>query len=50
MTDESVAMAATRYREGASLATVAQEFDVHSRTLAREFRRAEMSIRSRRGC
>lgn len=49
MTDDSVAMAATRYGQGASLAVVAQEFDVHGRTLAREFRQAGVSIRSRHG-
>jgi len=49
MTDVSVARAATRYGEGASLAVVAQEFGVHGRTLAREFRRAGVSIRLPRG-
>ncbi len=50
MTDDSVAVAATRYGQGASLAIVAQEFDVHGRTLAREFCQAGVSIRSRHGC
>ena len=49
MTDESVALAAARYEQGASLALVAGEFGVHQRTLAREFRRAGASIRPRRG-
>jgi len=50
MTDDSVARAATRYGRGASLAVVAKEFDVHARTLAREFRQARVSIRPRHGC
>ena len=49
MTDDSVATAATRYGKGTSLAIVAKEFDVHSRTLAREFRQAGVPIRPRRG-
>ena len=40
MTDESVALAAVRYNQGASLAVVANEFGVHQRTLARELRPA----------
>lgn len=40
ITNESVALAAERYEEGASLAVVASEFGVHQRTLARELRRA----------
>jgi hypothetical protein len=50
MTDDSVAMAATRYGQGASLAVVAQEFDVRGRILAREFCQPGVSIRSRHGC
>lgn len=50
MTDDSVARAASLYRRGASLAVVATEFDVHARTLAREFRQAGVSIRPRHGC
>ena len=49
MTDDSVATAATRYGRGASLAVVAREFDIHARTLAREFCQAGVSIRPRRG-
>ena len=49
MTDETVTRAAARYREGASLAIAAAEFGVHTRTLAREFRRAGVAIRPRRG-
>lgn len=49
MSDDSVARAAQRYGEDAPLAVVANEFDVHARTLAREFRQAGVSIRPRRG-
>ena len=49
MTDESVALAAARYEQGASLAVVASEFGVHQRTLARELRQAGASIRLRCG-
>ena len=49
MNDESVALAAARYEQGASLAVVASEFGVHQRTLARELRRAGASLRPRRG-
>ena len=49
MSDDSVAKAAKRYGDGAPLAVVANEFDFHARTLAREFRRAGVSIRPRRG-
>ena len=38
MDDESVALAATRYERGASLAFVAKEFGLRQRTLARELR------------
>lgn len=37
MTDESVALAAARYEEGASLAKVADAFGAHEGTVAREF-------------
>jgi len=49
MTDESVAMAAVQYTVGASLAVVECKFGVHERTLAREFRRAGVPVRARRG-
>lgn len=49
VTDESVARASARYDQGASLAIVASEFGVHEGTLAREFRRAGVPIRPRRG-
>jgi hypothetical protein len=49
MSDDSVDKAAKRYSEGAPLAVVANEFDVHTRTLAREFRQAGVPIRPRRG-
>ena len=49
MTNASVALAAARYEQGASLATVANEFGVHQRTPARELRRVGTSIRPRRG-
>jgi hypothetical protein len=49
MTDRSVERAATRYRAGESLKAVAAHFDVDARTLAREFRRAGVPIRLRRG-
>ena len=49
MTDESVALAAARYEQGASLAVVAREFGVHQRTLARELRQAAAPIRLRQG-
>ena len=48
MTDESVAEATARYERGASLAKVAGAFGVHERTIMREFRRAGVSIRTRR--
>ena len=47
MTDESVALAAARYEQGASLAVVGKEFGVHQRTLARELPRAGTGIRQR---
>ncbi len=49
MTDESVAMAAARYEQGASHAVVAIQFGVHQRTLAKDLRRAGASLRPRRG-
>ena len=49
MTDDSVATAATRYGKGTSLAVVAKEFNVHARTLAREFRQAGVPIPPRHG-
>jgi len=49
MTDRIVQRAATRYRRGASLKVIAAQFDVDARTLAREFRRAGVPIRPRRG-
>ncbi len=49
MTDALVAEAAARYRDGHSLATVAGEFNVDTRTLGREFRKAGIPIRPRRG-
>ena len=49
MTDTLVADAAAMYRDGHSLATVADEFRVDTRTLGREFRKAGIPIRPRRG-
>jgi hypothetical protein len=49
MTDRIVQRAATRYRHGESLKVVAAQFDVDATTLAREFRRAGVPIRPRRG-
>jgi transposase-like protein len=49
MTDALVAEAAAKYRDGRSIATVADEFNVDSRTLGREFRKAGVPIRPRRG-
>ena len=49
MTDHSVHQAAKRYASGGSLKVVAVRFDVDARTLAREFKRAGIEIRSRRG-
>ena len=49
MTDRIVQRAATSYRKGESLRTVAAQFDVDARTIAREFRRASLPIRPRRG-
>ena len=49
MTDTLVAEAALRYLDGHSLATVAQKFKVDATTLGREFRRAGVAIRPRRG-
>jgi hypothetical protein len=49
MTDAMVANAAAMYRDGHSLATVADGFQVDTRTLGREFRKAGVPIRPRRG-
>ena len=49
MTDFQVVRAFDRYSEGLSLADVAGEFEIHERTLAREFRRAGSPVRARRG-
>ena len=49
MTDRTVRQAAIRYRRGESLKVVATKFGVDARTLAREFRRAGVQIRQRRG-
>lgn len=49
MTDPLVVRAAERYSEGLPVADVASEFGVHARTLAREFRRAGIVTRPRRG-
>lgn len=49
MTDEEVATAARRYGEGLSLAAIAAEFEVHARTLAREFHLAGLPVRPRNG-
>jgi len=49
MTDALVAKAAVMYLDGHSLATVANRFKVDTRTLSREFRKAGVLIRPRRG-
>jgi transposase-like protein len=49
MTDTPVAEAAAMYRDGHSLKTVANKFNVDTRTLGREFRKAGVPIRPRRG-
>jgi transposase-like protein len=49
MTDALVAQAAAMYIVGHSLATVANRFKVDTRTLGREFRKAGVPIRPRRG-
>ena len=49
MTDALVAKAAAMYLDGHSLATVANKFKVDTRTLGREFRKAGVLIRLRRG-
>jgi len=49
LSDEQVAAAAERYKGGLSLALVAAEYNVHERTLTREFRRAGVATRTRRG-
>lgn len=49
MTDRSVRQAAKCYEAGESLKVVAARFGVDAKTLAREFRRACVPIRRRRG-
>ena len=49
MNDETVALAAAQYEQDAPLAVVAGAHGVHERTLAREFRRAGVATRPRRG-
>ena len=51
MTDSTVEQAATRYRRvpGESLKVVASRSGVDARTLAREFKRAGIQVRPRRG-
>jgi transposase-like protein len=49
MTGALVAEASVMYSDGHSLATVANKFEVDTRTLAREFRKAGVDIRPRRG-
>jgi transcription initiation factor TFIIIB Brf1 subunit/transcription initiation factor TFIIB len=49
MTDALVAEAAVMYRDGHSLAAVADKFNIDTRTLGREFRTAAVPIRPRRG-
>lgn len=49
MTGPSVRQAAERYASGESLKVVAAQFDVDAKTLAREFKRAGLLVRPRRG-
>ena len=49
LTDAEIKQVIQQYRAGASLAVVAGAFGLHDRTLAREFRRAGVPIRPRRG-
>jgi AraC-like DNA-binding protein len=49
MTDRTVRQAATWYQTGESLKTVAARFGVDPRTLAREFKKAGIQVRPRRG-
>ena len=49
MTESSVREATRRYESGDSLKAVAFQFDIDARTLAREFRRAGVPVRPRRG-
>jgi DNA invertase Pin-like site-specific DNA recombinase len=49
MTDVLVAEAAAMYLHGGSLRTVADVFKIDTRTLGREFRKAGVKIRPRRG-
>ena len=45
----SVALAARRYSNGLSLASVAKEFGINAATLTREFHAAGIPIKPRRG-
>jgi len=49
MTDQAVLQAASHYRLGDSIKSVADAFGVDARTLAREFRAAGVPVRPRRG-
>jgi AraC-like DNA-binding protein len=49
MTDRTVRQAATWYQTGESLKTVAARFGVDPRTRAREFKKAGIQVRPRRG-
>ena len=49
MNDRSVRQAARRYESGESLVVVASRFGVDARTLDREFKRAGIKTRPRRG-
>ena len=49
MTDDDVQWAATLYAGGESLATIGKRFGVHDSTVLREFRKADISTRPRRG-
>lgn len=46
---DDVQAAAELYEAGQSLATIAQQFDVHHTTVAKELRQAGVEIRPRRG-
>jgi AraC-like DNA-binding protein len=49
LTDQEIGRAAIEYRSGLSLKTVAADVGVDPSTLTREFRRAGVPIRPRRG-
>ena len=49
LTDEDVDAAGRYYAAGESLAIVAQRYDVDARTIDREFKRAGIPTRPRRG-